>query len=477
MAHRGNESPMDFQWQTTGPVDTSSPFHKLAMDNAKKRRKLIDPKSIFSLTEIQGTHTAFNSPSKNNFPSLREPNGKPYFFNPTPKQTPKSPYREPSFTTPRKNFDLDFSSGPESSPMQQPEEDTPDGKPLPPIPVEFKSSPKPAEKRNSLFNFYGKYAPSPTATSGRGEIKKPHSDALAKRIYKKRRQGQSFERQLALARVSTSDETDSNSDSDEPSTRTKSKNRSKKEKKTHEVGWMTGLFTFIHTYPDAPSIIAKYLQVFFNAIILSICLYVFYSFYATIRADVDKASEEAMADLLTEMTECSKSYIENSCGSARRPPALDAICAQWEQCMNRDPAAVKRARLSAHTFAEIFNSFVEPISLKTMVFSIVVVGLALFINNATFSIYRKSQESHNEGYRHPSSQQYPHPPNTPHIGQIGQFAMTPGYPYAGQPGTFWTPGHIQGQDQGQGQLGYDQSPTRDRGRSRSPEKKRLALEN
>lgn len=467
---------MDFQWQTHGPVDPSSPFHKLAMDNAKKRRQHTGTLSIFSwLTSTQGSHSAFTSPSKGNFPSLREPNGKPYFFSPASKQAPPSSYQEPSFTTPRKTIDLDFSSGPESSPVQQLEEETPDGKPLPPIPIEFKSSAKASEKRNSLFNFYGKYAPPSGPLSGRGEIKKPHSDAMAKRIHKRRRQGQTFERQLALARASTSDDTDS--DSDDPATETK-KNRKSKDKNVHEVGWMTGLFTFIHTYPDAPSIIAKYLQVLFNAIILSSCLYMFYSFYATIRADVDKASEDAMADILAEIKACSTSFIENSCASPKRPPYLDSICSNWALCMDRDPHAVKRARLSAHTFAEIFNSFVEPISLKTMVFSILVVAVALFINNATFTIYRRSQEQHNGAHRQGSGQ-YSHP--APYTAQMGQFAMTPGYPYSGQPSNFWTPGHIpgngQGQGQSQGQLDYDQSPSKNRGRSRSPDKKRLALEN
>lgn len=35
--------------------------------------------------------------------------------------------------------------------------------------------------------------------------------------------------------------------------------------------------------------------------------------------------------------------------------------------MNRDPTVVGRARVSAETFAEIVNSFIEPISYKTMV--------------------------------------------------------------------------------------------------------------
>lgn len=362
MAFRGNESPMDFEWQGHGPVDPSSPFHKHIMEAQAKKRKALSQRSntLSTLLNSPGTHNDFNSPKKPTLPSLREPNNQPFFFSNTPLSPPatSSPFRAPSFTTPRKPFDIDFSSGPEnSSPMAPTDnEDTPDAKP---IPIEFKSSPSKTEnKRSSLFGgFYGRLAHSP----GRGEIRKPHSDAMARRIHKKRRRAQAFDKQLVFGKRSDSMEDDS--DDDQLPSPTDPKHP---QPPIQEVGWMTGLFTFIHTYPDAPSIIAKYLQVFFNAAILGGCLYMFWSFYATIRADVDRASDDAMAEVLAEMAACSKHYVDNRCGADTRLPALESVCSNWELCMNRDPSAVKRARLSAHTFAEIFNSFVEPISLKTM---------------------------------------------------------------------------------------------------------------
>jgi hypothetical protein len=307
-----------------------------------------------------GTRSDFDSPKKTTVPALREPNNEPFFFSnaPTTTTTPSaSPFRAPSFTTPRRAFDIDFSSGPEnSSPLERTDnDDTPDAKP---VPVEFKSSPPKAEKRSSLFGLYGRFG----SGSGRGEIRKPHSDAIARRIQKKRRRAQKFDKQLVLSSRRGNDSDDSDDEAGMPPSPT----RPKKPPVVEEVGWLAGLFTFIHTYPDAPSIIAKYLQVFFNAAILGGCLYMLWSFYATIRADVDRASEDAMAEVLAEMAACSKNYIDNRCGADARLPALETVCSNWELCMNRDPSAVKRARLSAHTFAEIFNSFVEPISLKTM---------------------------------------------------------------------------------------------------------------
>lgn len=472
MAFRGNESPMDFQWEKHGPTDPSSPFHKFAMANDKKRKQhQTDPKSIFAnlnLTLNEGSHSNFNSPAKGNFPSLREPNGQPYYLNAQAKDAPTSPWRNPSFTTPRKNYDIDFSSGPESSPVGQPDEETPDGKPLPKVPND-KNKEKSKSKRNSLFNFYGRFAPS----SGKGELKKPVSDAVTKRVYKKRRQAQTFERQLALARRESEDNSDSDGNDPETPKRKQKKSKDLPPLPQKEAGMMAKFFNFIHAYPDAPSIIAKYFQVIFNGAILSGVLFLFYSFYATIRADVDKASEDAFQEAQAETMACQKHYIDNRCNAASRLPALEVSCARWEICMNRDPNAVRRASLSAHTFAEIFNSFVEPISLKTMVFTIVIVGLLLLVNNATFTLYRRSQE-HNQnpdGYRAGSAQYGPGIHPGAQIAQMGQFAMSPGLPYQ-------TPQQWQIQGQGSaGQIGYDQSPSKKRGGgSRSPEKKRLMLE-
>ncbi|KIV90114.1 hypothetical protein PV10_07455 [Exophiala mesophila] len=438
MAFRGTESPMDFEWQAHGPVDPTSPFHKHIMDAQAKKR----------------THREFESPKKPAFPALREPNNQPYFFsNAPPTPTTTSPFRASSFTTPRKPFDIDFSSGPENSSPLAPtdNDDTPDGKPLP---YEFKSSPVKEKKRNSLFGFYGRFAPSP----GRGEIRKPTSDAIAKRIHKKRRKAQKFDRQLVLGRRESADDSD-----DEP---LPSPTHDKKPP-VQEVGWMTGLFTFLHTYPDAPSIIAKYLQVFFNAAILSACLYMLWSFYATIRADVDRASDDAMAEVLAEMATCSKNYIENRCAADTRLPALETVCTNWELCMNRDPSAVKRARLSAHTFAEIFNSFVEPISLKTMLFTITMVVVGLLVNNWTFTSFRRQQESY--AYR-PASGSYMHPGQQ--AANIGHFMASPGLPYGQQPFMGW---HGE-RDEGQQAIGYQRSPSKEhRSRSRSPEKKKMLL--
>ncbi|KAG5462821.1 MAG: hypothetical protein BJ554DRAFT_3411, partial [Olpidium bornovanus] len=105
------------------------------------------------------------------------------------------------------------------------------------------------------------------------------------------------------------------------------------------------------------------------------------------------------------MSQCSEKYLENKCTPGDRVPAIEQACRAWESypfastffdfssslagfrfsfatlrldpspkyaltssftCMYRDPTVVGRAKVSAETFAEIINSFVEPISYKTM---------------------------------------------------------------------------------------------------------------
>lgn len=65
-------------------------------------------------------------------------------------------------------------------------------------------------------------------------------------------------------------------------------------------------------------------------------------------------------------------------------PAIEDMCNAWASCMNRDVVVAQyvslfdfilvlvtnmclRAKVSAETIAEIINSFVEPISYKTLV--------------------------------------------------------------------------------------------------------------
>jgi hypothetical protein len=131
--------------------------------------------------------------------------------------------------------------------------------------------------------------------------------------------------------------------------------------------WLASVLSFIESKPALPYILSYYVQLALNYFLVGLLMYTVWCFVLTIRADVDKESEVQIGLIRADMAQCAAQYIENRCAKATRLPALEMICANWESCMNQDPTRVGRARVSAHTFAEIFNSFVEPISWKAMV--------------------------------------------------------------------------------------------------------------
>lgn len=133
-------------------------------------------------------------------------------------------------------------------------------------------------------------------------------------------------------------------------------------------------------------------------------LYFLLQFFLTVRRDVQiKVNEQLSStspkgtssdltlyhlDIMSEIGQCSKQYIENRCSPELRVPAMEKACLAWEACMKRDPSVVGRAKLSAETFAEIINGFIEPISYKTMIFILTALFGTIFLSNCAFSMAR-----------------------------------------------------------------------------------------
>ncbi len=292
----------------------------------------------------------FDSPEKKPIPALREPNSQPFLFSQTkPAATSKSPFAQPAFMTPRK-FDLDFSSGAEnmSSPENADNDETPE-------------QPAKAGHRNSLFGMYGRFAPSP----GRGEIPRMnhYSNAAARRVQKRRLRNKTLD--LRLRKEDSDDESDRPSSSESQQGITK-----KGQNPTDQPSRMStfsDFFALLEAHPNVPNILSWWAQLVVNLSLFSLAVYVVFGFVSAIRAEFDQAAEEVSDTILAEMAVCAKSYVDNRCAGGDRLPALETVCENWERCMNRDPAKVGRAKVSAQTMAIIINSFIDPISWKAIV--------------------------------------------------------------------------------------------------------------
>lgn len=132
-------------------------------------------------------------------------------------------------------------------------------------------------------------------------------------------------------------------------------------------GFIPSVFTFVDSHPNLPQILSFYSQFLLNLFIVFFMMYLVYSFWSTIRSDVDLRSREVAADTLAAIAVCAREFEENRCERSMRVPAMEIMCNFWEKCVNQDPSKVARAMVSANTFAEILNNFVEPITAKTMV--------------------------------------------------------------------------------------------------------------
>ncbi|KAL8774557.1 MAG: hypothetical protein Q9209_000930 [Squamulea sp. 1 TL-2023] len=317
-------------------------------------------------------------------------------------------FRNPSFTTPQKSPELDFSSGAEnqSSPANGDTEDTPE----PPscndptsdngAMVQFKS-----ERKQPALGIFGRYG-----MPGRGEIqRRPRNDVMARRIHKRKRR--EAEQDVRITRQRPSEDSDwEGDDRERPSSSEGSKRTSPK---VHETGIIPAFFSYLETHPNLPHILSYYAQFLLNFFLVTVVIYMIYAFWSTIRSDVNEKSKEAASEILVEMAMCVKDYKDNKCDKPEaRVPAMESICNSWEKCMQRDPTMVGRAKVSAHTFAEIINNFFQPISAKAMISLCVLLLGCLAVNNLTMYLFRSKIHP----WQPPPGQaaQYPQPPPTPH---------------------------------------------------------------
>ncbi|KAJ8520361.1 hypothetical protein ONZ45_g2814 [Pleurotus djamor] len=167
-------------------------------------------------------------------------------------------------------------------------------------------------------------------------------------------------------------------------------------------------------HSDLPYLLSGYLQFFFNLSLISLFLYLVVQFIWTVQRDVQERISEYSFDIVQEIAMCTTQYKTN-CGT-NTVPAMSHQCGVWETCMNRDPSIVGRAKVGAELIAEVVNGFVEPISWKTLIFTLTSMSFLTVFINTLFSIYRsRHQPGPSAPPLHPSYSIGP-PTQFPHYG-------------------------------------------------------------
>ncbi|QSZ37297.1 hypothetical protein DSL72_009391 [Monilinia vaccinii-corymbosi] len=448
---RTAEGPMDFEWQEKGgPMDPKSPFLQFK------------PMPIDKMQVDDASSKPTNS-------FLAKSN------------SPAPAFRNPAFTTPRKPFAPGLyseASGIESSPGETADsEDTPE-------------LPKTTSKAMTTFTshtssrkpLFGKYGANYKGTSPgvRNDLRR--MKLAGQPIAKKRKRQHRDEREDESMGIVRHHRKDSASESESESAESGPNSRSTEEKQdSGKPGWFSSFLSGIESRPNLPNILSYYAQLALNTFVVGLIMFGVYTFWTTIRSDVDKASQKATAEVLSEMAHCAKQYAENRCEPSMRLPALETICNNWESCMTMDPNSVGRARISAKTFAEILDSFIQPISYKAMIFVALIFTLSIAVNNMAFGMFRSKPPSFNPGpqiHPHPQHVNYFAQPNPWGIPQTPQTHFGPYEPWPIGAGTAQRTLFGQRSGFGNGNEEFEfkaienRSPSKNRGRSkgRSPSK-------
>ncbi|KAI5119799.1 hypothetical protein M0805_006596 [Coniferiporia weirii] len=183
---------------------------------------------------------------------------------------------------------------------------------------------------------------------------------------------------------------------------------------------------------DTPYILLGYLQFLFNLSLILVFLYLLVQFIFTVQRDVEQRIGEYSMDILQEITTCAQLYKQNLCDISPIPAMLHQ-CATWETCMSRDPKVVGRAKVGAEMLAEVVNGFVEPISWKTLLFTLSSLAFMTVFVNALLSLYRSR-------YHPDRREQASHAP-APHMSlpHYPPFPNAYGYLPSGDPAGRWLP--------------------------------------
>ncbi|OBZ84587.1 Nucleus export protein brr6 [Choanephora cucurbitarum] len=141
--------------------------------------------------------------------------------------------------------------------------------------------------------------------------------------------------------------------------------------------------------------ILVYIQMLFNVIFSVGILYIAIKIVLAVKQDFYIKTQDHISALQKERLACTNNYFINHCEQSNRIPAIEEMCNSWEACMNRD-VAVAQAKVSAEAIAEIVNSFVEPISYKTLAFFLILIIGTMVFSNIAFRPYKRMHRYHQD---------------------------------------------------------------------------------
>ncbi|KAF3161824.1 hypothetical protein TWF225_002680 [Orbilia oligospora] len=376
---RNHASPMDWSYDNhTGPTDPSSPFSR---QNIERQMQGGPPrKRHYGETAV--------TPIKDRQFDMTTPSSKPFFFTPFQNPLDSSAFKTArDLRSPSVNSDAEDSPAPNVAGMDSMmTDDTPTKTPMPmPLVVTKKGEESDPDtrpdatikKQQGAKGLFGNFGFLPPKKTSKGE-KKAHkfSDKAAKKVERRRRK-QGSGQNVFWAHPGDSYDSE---DSDSPFAPATNKRRSQR--------------TWAETHRDIPQVLSQYLQLTINILIASVVMYFVYLVWSTIQKDVNKKIDDYTAIAQLKVAACNAKLVENRCQPDLMVPAMAEQCMEWRACAEMDPYNTGRSQVSAETFAQIINGFVEHISYKSMVFCLALAFGCIFFSNFAFGFFRAKVGGH-----------------------------------------------------------------------------------
>lgn len=364
---------MDWEYQNRGPFDPTSPFAQAAQSGGLQHGKIAFPNVLAVSLQLADRYSGFASPTRpsassrpNPFatPSKPQPN-RPLF---TPQNNsakpPAPPFRNPSFTTPRKPFDevvLSEASGAEDSPARTEASDLPNDTPeadrMSDVFVSGAITPGKVDKSHR----YQKGGLSARKhASGKGDIR-PYRDFGASDLGRRRRRR---DRNIHMQRHYQDWDEDSD---DSLYDRSRYRSRHKKSNAPPRNGGVIGsIFHMMEEHHTAPENLHRWIQLGINIFLGGIFCVAIFSVVHAVHADIVAVNELARQEIRTDIARCQDLYLSNGCATTDAP-AFKALCTEWYECMSQDPERIVRVRTTLKEVAHIMNDFFGNLNLKAWV--------------------------------------------------------------------------------------------------------------
>ncbi|KAI1493619.1 Di-sulfide bridge nucleocytoplasmic transport domain-containing protein [Biscogniauxia mediterranea] len=382
MERRTYESPMDWEYQTHGPMDPSSPFVQSARQAQSKNTFGSSAFGTFNQNPFMRTQSSPSKPATG--PTPLNP---PSIFSGSPlkRMATAPPFRNPAFTTPRKPIDADAMSevsAAESSPTVTDASELPDT-PDPDQCYDLSNmtlTPATMNKNKLLLS---------KKASGKGEIART---IFASREKVRKRKRYNSDRDVSgyrLPYIQQGELEDSDYESDE-STFEPGKAQKSQKKKRSEDGWFGNFLAVVQRHPYAPSILGYWLNLTFSFFCVMGSLYILWAIVAGLREDFAAARQAVRDEINTEIGKCIANYRDNKCEPLeQRLPAMHGLCEQWAACMSQNPDTIKNVQLGAKNIVEIVNEIIDTMSYKTIALFVLLFAIFVFSGR---SLYRTAHD-------------------------------------------------------------------------------------